>query len=71
MADVISFAGSPKPEQVNAVNAICEAARALFRMIDAHCPADSYTTKQALLKLQETLMWSNLAVVSGGEDEGE
>ena len=71
MGEIVSFAGAPKPEQVNAVNAICEAARTLFSMIDVHCPADSYMTKQALIRLQETLMWSNLAVVNGVENEEE
>ena len=68
MADVISFAGAPKPEQVNAVNAICEAARTLRDIIDDRCP-DCYEAEQAMVRLQEALMWANAAVLTGEDEE--
>lgn len=62
MAEIVNFFGEPDQGQVNAIHAICDAATVMRNMIDEHCP-ESYEAEQAMIRLQEALMWANSAII--------
>ena len=62
MADVIGIFGEADPEEVRAVQAICYKAKELADLIEELTP-DCYEAEQALIRLKESIMWANAAII--------
>ena len=69
MAEIIGLFGDPDPEQVEAVQRLCAAARIMRDLIYELCDEDCCESEQALFRLQEALMWANSAVIGEGDVE--
>lgn len=62
MAEAINLFGEASPEEIRAVQTICYKAKELADLIEENCP-DCYEAEQALIRLKESIMWANAAII--------